>query len=271
MTGLIVPQAVGRNIARAKSLLRRDEPIRALEALISGLEAYHPAELMGKTRFEVEVLVQECVNELNRQPKVRALLEALGRPAGAGLAYMPGKEDALKAVLPILYKALQETELAKVREAEAEQLGRRNSLRDKGVAYFTAGDAPRGKAALRVLGDEFGEEPGVLLEIGRIFLEHKLFFEAAEFLERALEAFPKEGQAYAGAAESYLALRELEKAETVYLKAIWEFGKHPKTMLNLARLYAQWNKKDKAFEAAQDVLRKEPENAEAKEMVAKFG
>ena len=59
MTGLIVPQAVGRNIARAKSLLRRDEPIRALEALIVGLEAYHPAELMGKTRFEVEVLVQD--------------------------------------------------------------------------------------------------------------------------------------------------------------------------------------------------------------------
>ncbi len=271
MNNFTIPQAVGMNIARAKSLLRRDDPLRALDALIAGLDAYEPAKLMGKARFEIEVLVQECVNELNRQAQVRSFLESLGKSSTVGIAYVPGQENKLKALLPIMRKALLETEAAKERGLEEERTARKAALRDKGLSYLQAGDSPRGKAALRVLGDEFGEEPGILADIGRILLDHKLYFEAVEFLEQAIEAFPREGSAYASAAESYLALREFEKAEVVYLKAIREFGKHPKTMINLARMYSQWNKKDKAFEAAGDVLRKDPDNAEAKEMVEKFG
>ena len=225
---------------------------------------------MGKARFETEVLIQECIGELNRQPLVRTLLESLAKSSKVSIAYTPGQEGKLKVLLPIVHKALLESGSAKEREAGEQVLARKNTLREKGLNYLAAGDAARGKAALRVLGDEFGEETGVLAEIGLVLVEHKLYFEAAEFLEQSMEAFPKESRAYAAAADCYLTLREFEKAETVYLNAVKEFGKHPKTMLNLARLYAQWNKKDKAFEAARDVLRKDPENAEAKEMVEKY-
>ena len=65
-------------------------------------------------------------------------------------------------------------------------------------------------------------------------------------------------------------MREMDKAETVYLKAIQRFGKHPRTLLNLAKLYMEWNKKDKAFEAANDAWKKDPSLSEAKEIVDRF-
>ncbi len=264
------PQAVSRNIARAKSLVRREEPIRALEALITGLELYDPAQLMGKARFEIEVLIQECVNELNRLPQVRSFLIALAKSDKVALAYTPGKEDQLKKLLPILRKGLEETEAAGRRSEHETREARKTMLQEKGLNFLKAGDAPRGKGALRVLGDEFGDEPGVLVEIGQWLVEAKLYFEAAEFLEQSIGAFPKESRAYAAAADCYLTLREFDKAEAVYLRATKEFGKHPKTMLNLARLYVQWGKRDKAFETARDVLAKDPNNAEAKEIVERF-
>ena len=270
MNAFIVPQSVGQNLARAKSLLRRDDPMRALDALITGLELYEPTKLMGKVRFEVEVLIQECIGELNRQPMVRKLLESLTKSTKVGIAYAPGQEEKLRALLGIVRKALQETEAAGTRQVEEERQARKDGLRDKGLAYLQAGDAARGKGALRVLGDEFGEESGVLAEIGLWLLEYKLHFEAVEFLEQSMEAFPKESKAYAPAADAYLFLREYEKAEAVYQKAVREFGKHPKTMMNLANLYVLWGKKDKAFETARDVVAKDPQNSEAQAMVDKY-
>ena len=270
MSLFIPPQSVTQNIARAKSLLKRDDPIRALDALMVGLEAYDPAKLMGKARFETEVLIQECLVELDRQPKVRALLASLTRTGKGSIAYTPGQEGKLKALLPILRKGLQETENARERDAAEALEERKNNLLDRGLSCLAAGDAPKGKAALRQLADEFGEEPGIYERVGTALLEAKLYFDAADFLEQAIEAFPKDSRAYASATACYTILREFEKAEAIYLKAIRAFGKHPKTMTNLARLYVAWNKKDKAYEAARSALSADPDNEEARALVAQY-
>jgi hypothetical protein len=41
-------------------------------------------------------------------------------------------------------------------------------------------------------------------------------------------------------------------------------------MLNLAKLYAGWNKREKAFEAARDACKGDPSLEEAKAIVDKF-
>jgi predicted Zn-dependent protease len=265
-----MPQAVSHNLNRARSLLKRDDTLRALDAMIAGIDAFHPDTMPGKLRFEIEVLIMECVQELNRQPQVRALFEKLARSPKASVPYQPGKEVKLQGVLHLVLKALKEDAADRVRNAEEERAKRRDHLLQKGTEYLKAGDAPRGKAALRVLAEEFGTEKDILLRVSELFLEHKLQFEAAEMLEQAVEEFPRDARAYGMAAQCLMDLREFEKAEGIYLSAMKNFGKHPRTMLNLAKLYLQWNKKDKAYEAALEAYNKDNSLTEAKEIVDKF-
>ncbi len=269
MSGLTVPQSVAHNLARAKSLLKRDESIRALEAMIAGLELYEPKKLMGKARFEIEVMLQECVADLNRQPAVRKLFETLANSQRATVPYTPKQEAKLKAVLTIIHKALNESIVAKERSVADVKAKRRALLQEKGLEYLRAGDSPRGKAALKVLADEFGDEPGLIAQVAAWLIEFKLYLDAPDMLERAMERFPKDSKAYALATQCYKTMRDYDKLESVYLRAIKQFGKHPRTLLNLAKLYVEWNKKDKAFTAAQEAYNKDNSLTEAKEIMEK--
>jgi tetratricopeptide (TPR) repeat protein len=266
----IAPQNVRQHFARAKSLLKRNETVKALDALLTGLELYDRGKLLAKARFETEVLILEAVTDIPRQPLVRSFFEKIAQSGKTAVAYQPGEEEKLKTTLQIILKGLENMEKEKQQQERDTRENRRESLQAKGLAYLKAGDAPRGKSALRVLADEFGHEPGVLSRIGLWLQEAGLYFEAAEFLEQAIADFPRDSTAYGPAAAVYITLREFEKAETIYLKALKEFGKHPRTMLNLAKLYVSWNKKDKAFEAAREAYKGDPSLEEAKALIAKF-
>ncbi|MDR2573084.1 MAG: hypothetical protein LBC94_01850 [Desulfovibrio sp.] len=270
MTGLMVPQTVAHNLARAKALLKRDETIRAIEAMLAGLDLYDPKKLMGKARFEIEVALQECVAELNRQPSVRSVFETLTHSQRASVPYTPKQEEKLKGVLTILHKALQASIATKADNVAESKAKRRALLQEKGLEYLKAGDSPRGKAALRVLADEFGDEPGLIAQVSAWLLEYKLYLDAADMLERAMESFPKDSKSYMLATQCYKLMRDYDKLESVYLRAIRQFGKHPRTLLNLAKLYVEWNKKDKAFVAAQEAYNKDKSLEEAREIMEKY-
>ncbi len=266
---LSIPPSVTQNIARSKAYLKREEPARAIQTMLAGLNLFEPEKIIGKARFETEVLIEECIAEMNRNPKVRKILEAFAKSSAVKIVYKPGEEKKLIQVLTVLHKALEQAEAEKHESAQAQKDARRAELWEKGSTLLAQGDAPRGKAMLRRLADEFGREDGVLLKIGKLLLDAKLYFEAQEFLEQALEAFPKQGQTYTALISCYMAVRELEKAEKTYEAAVKQFGTHPKTLLNFARFYLEWNKRDKAAEYAMIVLRNEPDNAEAQDLLDK--
>lgn len=265
-----VPLQLSQKLARAKSLLRRDDTVRGLEELLAGISLYDPRNSMGKVRFEVEVLLQECVMEVNRQPVVRKFFATLGQKENAYVPYVPGQEYKLKNTLQLVVKALNKDTEGKKAAVEEEHRQRRNILEQKGLEYMRTGDTPRGKAALRVLVDEYGADPAVLTQVGEWFLEYSLFFEAVEILEQAIENFPKQSKAYILAAQAYKQLHELDKMASVYLRAIKEFGRHPRTLLNLAKVYADMNKKEEAFYLAQEAWKKDDSLSEAKEIVDKY-
>lgn len=264
-----VPLLLSQKLARAKSLLRRDDSLRGVDALISGIESYTPKQLLGKVRFEVEVLIQECVSELNRQPPIRRLFESIAKSNKVFVPYTPGREDKLMDTLLLVKKALENDVREQQEAANAERLNRKTSLEQKGLGFLKSGDLSRGKAALRVLAEEFGEEPHLLSQVGDWMIEYKLYFEAAETLEQAIERFPKDSKAYKLASDAYTYMHEREKLESVYLRALKEFGRHPITLLNLARLYQGWNKKEEAFHLAQEAWGKDNSLTEAKEIIDK--
>ena len=270
MVDLFVTPPAGKLMARAKAQLKRDDTVRALESMLEGLREFEPRQTPAKARYEIEAAISECVDNLNRQPAVRSLLETLAKSKKASIPYGPGQEKRLEALLNILHKALHDSLDQAKQGEEEEKVQRKQALMKKGLECLKAGDMPRGKATLRVLGEEYGHEPGILLQSAEWLLEYKVYFEAAETLEQVIAKFPKESKAYGLAAQCYRTMRELEKAETIYLKAMQQFGKHPRTLLNLAKLYIEWNKKEKAFHAANDAWKKDNTLTEAKEIVDRF-
>lgn len=262
-------QDVSHQLARAKSQLKRDDTLKALDSILMGLDVF-PSRTGGGKRFELEVALTECVRELNRQPLVRKLFETLAHNKKTALHYTPGEEGKLKALLTLVKKALLEAESSRQDGEQSKRLERKQQLQERGTKALQEGDLPRGKAALRILGEEYGDEEGVLLWAAERLMHHEIYFEAVEMLEQCIESFPKESKAYALAAQCYQTLREMEKCEAVYLRAIKQFGKHPKTLLSLAKLYLAWNKKEEAFRMAQEAWSKDSTLTEAKEIVDKY-
>lgn len=267
---MTAPKAARDNISRSRAYLQRGYLTRALEAMETALRAYSGTKLIGQARFETEVHIHEFVNDLNRNHAMRAFFERRNVFSGPYAAYAIGEEIALAERLESIRLAMLEEERAQQADKAERELSRKNELFTSGQARLDAGDLPRGRALLRRIADEWGHEPGILTDIGQRFLRARLFFEAAELFEGALAVFPGEAGAYSGAVAAYMELRDFPKAENVYLRALRQFGAHPRTMLNLAKLYMEWRKRDKAFEFANRAAQADPALTEARELVSRL-
>lgn len=262
------PKEIRENVARAKGYLRRDEIPRALDAMSSAIREFADVTLFKQARFELTVQFEEFLNELNRHPQMQALLdpERTGNPRK--INFQSGKEKILATVLEGLSKILvSSAENAKL-EAQNNLQQRKKELIETGKSRILSGDIARGRSFLKRAAAEFGQEAGVLLEIGRILFELEQFQDAAELFESATESFPKEVEAYAEAVDAYTNALEFEKAEKIYLKIFRQFGGHPKTYGRLAKLYLKWGKRLKAEEFANRALQADAEQTEAQEVLA---
>ena len=264
---LTAPPSVTQNIARAKSLIQRQELVRALDCLLNALNNFDPRSLVGKARYEVEINIRQCVSAINLNPQICGLLTELTHSSKSSIPYTPGEEAALRTVLSVLRKALEN-------KAEAERQGAQHALKQRKADLLATaqdllagGEGVKAKIELRKLATEFDKEPGILAQIGTMLAQANMPADAAEFLELAIEAFPKDGPVYATLVDCYMGIREYEKIEAVYLKALRQFGAHPRTLVNLAKIYKLLNKRQKAAETAQRALTMEPGNAEAQEIV----
>ena len=264
MLQLTAPPAVSQNIARAKSLVKRHELQRALECLIAALENFVPGNLIGKARYEVEVNIRQCIADININPKVHKLLTELARSSAATIHYTLGEEAALLTVLGVLRKALENMDQMEKQGAQHALTQRKAELLENGQRLLAGGEGVKAKVELRKLAEEFGKEPGILAQIGTMFAQAQLPADAAEFLEHAIEAFPKDSQVYGTLVDCYMGMQEYAKAEAVYMKVLKQFGQHPRTLVNLAKVYKLLNKRQKAAEAAHRALSMDPGNAEAK-------
>jgi pentatricopeptide repeat protein len=270
MMQMTVPQSVSQNIARARSLIQRNEISRALDCLFIALDNYDPGNLIGKARFEVGVHLQHCIDDINHNPKVHNLLVELAHSSDPNIHihYTPGEETALRAVLNVLHKALENMELAETQGAQQARKQRKAELLEHGRSLLAAGEGVKAKVELRRLAEEFGKEPGIYAQVGAILAQAKMPADAVEFLELAVEASPKDGQSYSTLVDCYMTAMDYEKAAVVYEKALRQFGQHPRTLAHLAKVYKLLNKRDKAAAAAQQALSLDPGNAEAQEIAA---
>jgi Flp pilus assembly protein TadD len=198
-----------------------------------------------------------------------AFTQSIAGSPNASISYTPGEEGKLLTILGIIGKALAEEASAKEQAAVDALQNRKEILFAKAAELLRVGEGPRAKAVLRNAGEEFGKDPGVLATIGTMLVEADFEFDAMEFFLEAIETFPRDPAPYGPLAACYMKFREYDRDEKLYLRAIKEFDSHPRTMINLGKLYIAWNKRNKAFEVLNQVLRKHPDDEEAKELFAK--
>jgi len=126
----------------------------------------------------------------------------------------------------------------------------------------------KGRAFLKRIVEEFGDEDGIRLQMGQIFAAAGLFAEAAAMYEEAMTLQPREAAAYTGAVAAWMELREYEKAEAVYKAVLRTFGGHASTFGKMAKMYLAWHKKHDAEESALRALQTDPEQPDALEVMA---
>lgn len=259
----VAPKELRENIARANGYLRRGEVVRALAAMSSALRQFSGIHLMRGPRAELDIQISEFLNSLVHHQTMQPLLDPSGSGKPKPIPYQQGKESILATVLDGLAKILASEAEDKIRRETEARLERKKTLIETGTKLIQEGQLAKGRAFLKRVAEEFGDDAGIRVQVGKIFEANGCLMEAAEMYEESIEAEPRESAAYAGAISTWLELREYEKAEKVFMAVMRTFGGHPNTFGKMAKMYLEWRKKDKAEEMALRALQGNKQQPEA--------
>lgn len=250
------PKNVREHIARSKFFLQRKEILKSLKSLALALELLAGGQIFGRERIEIDSLLDEGMRLLMEQ-------EALRRAFAPGLVYKKGQERELAASINRVAAAL-ESVLDKARlEERRSRLAELDELILGGQAELDQKHPLEARKLFRRVVELFGDEPGVLMDVGNRYLLAGLVAEALECFQKGIEAAPGDMRAFGALAQCHDALGEGEKAEEVMRAALRRFGPVEALNLRLAKGALERRKWDEALLNAQAVLTLNPQSKEA--------
>lgn len=254
-------KSIKEDISRATNYARRFMAMEALSASARAFESYASSTaIMGRAKFELEILLMDMLRELELVPDIKAQLRA-------PFKFNRGSEKKFAMALAALAMHLEKA-AKKAQESADEERSRRI-----GNAFEKAADALREKnlpAARRILNtvcEQNPAEPGIFTRAAAMLAEAGLDSDVIPFAQKAMELNPKDAQAYGLAVEACKQIGELSKAEAILREALRSFGAHPKTYVSLARVLYQMGRWDQAYDAARAAWDRDSSLAEAKEIL----
>ena len=262
----IPPQPVRANIARARAQLHRNNIPQTMLALALALRDIVKVQLTSAALFELEVHISEIRREMVNHKDLAPIFVGRGVEVKRRFAYKRGRELALANVLEGLAAMFHEQTAAEETARQNAREQRKRELLENGIRQLHEGNLPRGKAYLRRLADEYGEETDLLTLVGNHLSSAGLHYEAAEIYEEAIARFPRDAAAYRGAAMSWMEAQEYAKAEDIFLRILRTFGGHASTYGKMARLYYAWGRRALLEEALANALSKDPGQTDALEV-----
>ncbi len=266
-----IVKSIKEDCARAKTYLRRDETLRAVELTTTVLETYSRIKVVGSSRFEVEVNLDDVLGEISRQVVVRELLPVCPDGKPLVLRFVRGRERLVAGVLTRVAQALKQAAEEREQEGLRKVEEHKQGLLRTGQQSLNVGEMGRARAFLHRCLEEYGpKDPALYADVAERFRAADLLLEAAEVYEMGIEAFPKDPSRYAAAIKIYTSMKEFEKAERLYDRVLRQFGVHPRTLLNMAKLYLEWHKKDKAADAAYRALSLDASLTEARDILERI-
>ncbi|GFK93464.1 hypothetical protein NNJEOMEG_01297 [Fundidesulfovibrio magnetotacticus] len=235
--------------------------IKALNSASSAFEAYSTStSIMGRAKFELEVLLLDMLRELELVPDIKAQLRG-------GLKFRKGDEQLFAKALAALAQHLEHMDKSAKDAALQDKLSRIEQAFDKAREALREKNLPTARRVLNTVCERYPDEKGIFTRAAKMLAEAGLQSDVIPFAEKAMEIDLKDAQAYGLAVEACRQIGELPKAETILREALKAFGAHPKTYVSLAKVLYQMGRWDQAYDAARSAQDRDPNLAEAREIV----
>ncbi len=255
---------IKEHIARAKAHVGKQDVMRALHSLCEALGVLLKAQVFGREKFEIGILVDEVLRSLNQYPEVKAV-------AGADLSFPKGQEKALFLSLRRIYGEIKEARDKVQLETTRAQKMEIDELILQGQAHLSQKNFIEARKYFRRATERFPDERGILVDVGQRLIKAGQFAEALEYLERGMERDPTDPRPYSHLVTCYEALAEPDKAEDLLNNILRRFGANESVFLRLARLHLHKRKFNEAFEAADQALIKNPLSRDAMKILDAVG
>ncbi|MFW6243688.1 MAG: tetratricopeptide repeat protein [Desulfovibrionales bacterium] len=251
---------IKQQLGRARVAVRGSDLLKALEALIAGLELHGRTRLIGQEKYEVEGLLNEVLHGFGTLPTVTKLFPR-------GLVFRPAEAEALLSslrklqatILGAIEKAEYTKTLASVQDIDA-QLSAASSLLEQ-EQHLEA------RKALRLLLQRHQDQPGLALYIGNMLLKHGQAADAEAYFRMAMEQDPKNPSPHAQMVTVQEMLGQWMQAEEAVTTVMRRFGAGEHEYARLAAILLRQGRATAAREAAASALKKNPQNKKAGEIL----
>ena len=251
---------IKQQLGRARVAVRGSDLLKALEALIAGLELHGRTRLIGQEKYEVEGLLNEVLHGFGALPTVKNLFPS-------GLVFKPAAAESLLSTL----KKLQTTIRGAIEKAEYTKT--LTTVQDIDAQLFAASSMLEKKQhlearkALRLLLQKHQDQPGLALYIGNMLLKYGQAADAEAYFRMAMEQDPKNPAPHAQMVTVQEMLGQWMQAEEAVTTVMRRFGAGEHEYARLAGILLRQGRATAAREAAASALKKNPQNKKAGEIL----
>ena len=250
---------IRRALSRVSSDMKQGQYISAATSIRDAARLFTRGVSMIKNEHEEFVTMLHAGCELLRYSKEVAKYFPLA------IAYTPGQEAALVALMSQLIEALQEaaTEDTIKKHEERKQAGL-----VKGRKELADGEHDQARRTFRELTDEYSDDSQLATEVGETFLQAGLYEDASRYLGAAARLTPDSAHVFNRLGIALRKMKRYDKAEQYFLHALSLESDDPNLYFNLGRLYLDWMDWEKTVIFAEKALALNPEFTEAAKLAA---
>ncbi len=262
---------IRKEVGLIKSHVKQGKIMLAFKALRDAVSLLANASLTRSEREELETHVDNGTLYILTDQEVK-------RAIGMDIKYVKGKEKDLLPTLDIVIETYQE--YLDTKAAEDIELQKAKAAENKNKALFETfekakklyeSDAPEDKEKAYAKFMELGENPDFpaqnFAQIAMLYLNAQEFDKAATFFAFAIDRDSTILDWYIKIGMCLRKANKFEEAEKYYFKAAKDIGKSANLFFNLARLYFDWKKWDKAIQVAEATLKLDPSVVEAQKLI----
>ncbi len=251
------------HVARAKAYAAKPDAVRALSSCCEAIRGMVQGQVVGRERYEIEILLSEVLRLVSRLDEVK-------RTYDKPLAYAKGQDKKLYVQLSEIQKKIQEARDKEALDATRARKNKIDQLVLKAQELLVQGQPMEAKKVIRLVTEQYGDEPGIFADVGRRMAVMGLTNEAVEYLERAVELNPKDSRPYPYLANAYEELGRLDDLERFLRDALKQFGRNARIFARLAKLFRSTRRWSDAYEMARLAVDSDPNLNEAKRILAEM-
>ena len=248
-----------RQVKQVSSLLRQDKMMPAVKAVVEALKLVLTTPLMKAEKDEFTDAIREALDYLNNDQKLRQMYPL-------AIEYTLGEEKKTFEQLIELLEIVNEDAMAGVAEMAKRIAEKKEAALASGKSHLDAREYDKARKVFSDISAEYAEDAELKSQIGERVLTAGLYEDAAKYFGDAVALEPNALHNYNRLAISLRKLGRFDLAESTYLSVLPLAPDDPFLLFNVGRLYAEWEKWDKALHYGEKAFSLKPDFVEAQKL-----